>query len=106
MAGVVQRGDFRYQASGSSIRLLQPHAILPALLAAAVCGWTGADAVTRYVDDATCPSAGNGTQASPYCRIQDAICASTSGDMVSVAPGTYLEAIRMRPGVSVISQGG
>jgi len=65
-----------------------------------------AAAITLYVDDATCPAAGTGTQADPYCRIQDAICLAVSGDTVSVAPGTYLEAIRMRPGVSVLSQGG
>jgi hypothetical protein len=61
---------------------------------------------TRYVDDNTCPATGNGTPASPFCRIQDAICAAVSGDTVSVAPGTYPEAVRMRPGVSLISQGG
>ncbi|MGH9870163.1 MAG: DUF1565 domain-containing protein, partial [Candidatus Polarisedimenticolia bacterium] len=61
---------------------------------------------TRYVDDATCPATGSGTQASPYCRIQDAICVAVSGDTVSVAPGIYHEAVRMRPGVSLISQNG
>src|SRR5262245_25837645 len=60
---------------------------------------------TRYVDDnAACP--GNGNQATPYCRIQDAMCAAVSGDTVSVAPGLYTEAVRVRPGVSLISQGG
>src|SRR5439155_25861581 len=33
-------------------------------------------------------------------------CVSSSGDLVSVAPGAYNESIRMRPGVSVISTGG
>jgi len=61
---------------------------------------------TLYVDDNTCPATGSGTQASPYCHIQDAICVASSGDAVSVAPGTYPEAIRMKPGVSVTSQGG
>jgi len=61
---------------------------------------------TRYVDDNTCPAPGSGTLASPYCRIQDAICAAVSGDTVSVAPGTYPESIRMKPGVSLISQNG
>jgi hypothetical protein len=47
-----------------------------------------------------------GTQANPYCKIQSAICNSVAGDSVSVAPGTYFESIRMRPGVSVVSTGG
>jgi hypothetical protein len=66
----------------------------------------GAVGTTRYVDADTCPATGSGTMADPYCSIQDAICAAVSGDTVSVAPGTYLEAVRMRPGVSLISQQG
>jgi len=68
--------------------------------------WTAASAATIYVSTATCPATGSGSPASPYCRIQDAICVGVAGDLVSVAPGTYTEAIRMKPGVSVISQGG
>jgi len=66
----------------------------------------GAVGTTWYADDNTCPAAGSGTLANPFCKIQDAICAAVSGDTVSVAPGTYLESLRMKPGVSVISQGG
>src|SRR5262249_14853910 len=33
-------------------------------------------------------------------------CVAASGDLVSVAPGNYPESIRMKPGVSVISQYG
>src|SRR5262245_58777148 len=60
---------------------------------------------TIYVD-VTKPCPGAGTQASPYCTIQGAICHSVAGDLVSVAPGTYAESLRMRPGVSVVSTGG
>ncbi|MBI3447685.1 MAG: hypothetical protein HY049_02005, partial [Acidobacteria bacterium] len=73
---------------------------------AALLLWSALPAATIYVDDNTCPSTGSGTLASPYCRIQDAICVAVSGDLVSVAPGSYLEALRMRPNVSVVSQGG
>src|SRR5262249_24879235 len=62
-------------------------------------------ASTRYVHAAS-PCPGSGTQASPYCKIQAAICNAVAGDSVSVAPGTYSESLRMRPGVSVISTGG
>lgn len=64
-----------------------------------------AGAATIFVD-VTKPCPGLGTPANPYCRIQDAICHAGNGDIVSVAPGTYNESIRMRPGVSVISTGG
>jgi len=61
-----------------------------------------AAAATLYVDSSNlCP--GTGAQADPYCRIQGAICHAASGDQVSVAPGTYRESIRMKPGVSVFS---
>jgi putative metal-binding protein len=68
--------------------------------------WGPAGAATIYVDDNTCPATGSGSLASPYCHIQDAICAAVGGDLVSVFPGTYNEAIRMKPSVSVVSQGG
>lgn len=29
--------------------------------------------IVIYVDDDTCPAPGSGTQATPYCRIQDAV---------------------------------
>src|SRR5262245_19123403 len=68
--------------------------------------WVGAAGTTIYVDDNTCPSTGSGTLSNPYCHIQDGICVGVSGDTVSVAPGNYPESLRMKPGVSVISQGG
>ena len=70
--------------------------------------WTvtaAASARTIYVD-ATKACPGGGTQTAPYCAIQTAICNSAAGDLVSVAPGTYLESVRVRPGVSVVSTGG
>lgn len=75
-------------------------------LAGLSAAWLGAVGTTVFVDDNTCPAFGSGTSADPYCRIQDAMCAAMSGSTVSVAPGTYPEAIRMKPGVSLISQGG
>jgi hypothetical protein len=68
--------------------------------------WSVLPAATIYVDDNTCPATGSGTLASPYCHIQDAICVALGGDVISVLPGNYPEAIRMKPNVSVISQGG
>ncbi len=59
-----------------------------------------------FVDAATCIAPGSGTVGDPFCKIQDAICGAASGHTISVAPGTYLEAVRMRPGVSLVSQGG
>jgi hypothetical protein len=63
----------------------------------------------RWVDDDTCPAVGTGTEQDPYCRIQDAICELkdiTGGGTVHVRPGTYNEAIRFFPRVSVVSTDG
>ncbi|MFQ5671164.1 MAG: thrombospondin type 3 repeat-containing protein, partial [Acidobacteriota bacterium] len=82
-----------------------------------VLGWVGAAVLAGaaslspalgtalHVDDDSCPT-GNGTLADPFCTIQEAICAAVAGDTVNVAPGLYLEAIRMRPGVSLLSDQG
>ncbi len=63
---------------------------------------------TVYVDDDACPGPGTGTDADPYCKIQDAICdiKDTGGGTVLVRPGTYFESIRMFAGVSVVSTAG
>jgi len=64
---------------------------------------------TWYVDKnhaPPCSDAGPGTAANPFCSIQAGICAAGAGDTVSVAPGTYLESLRMKPEVVVLSQAG
>ncbi len=64
---------------------------------------------TLYVDDDTCPAAGNGSNTIPFCRIQDAICTLRSvpgGGTVLVRPGTYHEAVRMFKNVSLVSTAG
>lgn len=76
-------------------------ALIPGILAL-LASVSPARSATIFVNaSSSCP--GSGTPGSPYCKIQNAICHAVSGDLVSVAQGTYHESIRMRPGVSVIS---
>ena len=88
------------QASSRVVSVIPTVGIIMAVFALSAV-WLGAVGTTWYADSHTCPATGAGTFASPYCRIQDAICVSASGDTVRALPGTYPEAIRMRPGASV-----
>ena len=42
-----------------------------------------------YVDDDACPGPGSGTTGDPFCSIQTAVNAASSGDTIVVAAGTY-----------------
>jgi parallel beta-helix repeat protein len=46
-------------------------------------------AAELFVDDDTCPSTGSGTESDPYCAIQSAVNAASTGDTITVRPGTY-----------------
>ena len=64
-----------------------------------VCGGilaiAGQPPATKYVDDDNCPGPGSGTDADPFCLIQDCIDAAADGDECVVAPGMYFENINM-----------
>jgi hypothetical protein len=46
--------------------------------------------VTLFVDADNCPNVGDGTSGDPYCSINDAVSASSSGDTIVVEAGTYV----------------
>jgi hypothetical protein len=55
-------------------------------------------ATTWYVDDNNCPGPGSGTVGDPFCTIQAAVSAASSGDIIMVAAGTYSEGIALTAG--------
>ena len=63
--------------------------ILSITLSFVVFSSNSVQAATYYVDDDNCPGPGNGTEADPFCKIQDGIDAASSSDTVEVADGTY-----------------
>jgi len=63
------------------------------MVAVPMAGTVGANGAPSevWVDDAACPGPGTGTQADPYCKIQDGIDNVAEGGTVHVAAGTYNE---------------
>ncbi len=97
--------------TGKKIPQLSQIQLLLWVLLFFVCTSSPAIGADIYVDDDTCPAAGSGTSADPYCKIYDAINHANAGDTVWVRPGTYTEPvvapphpiIPMKSGVDVIA---
>ncbi len=72
-----------------------PRRLLSAVvLIASLAGIAIAQAQTTWhVDIDNCPGPGSGTEADPFCEIQDCIGTAAGGDECVVAPGTYSENI-------------
>ncbi|MEE2747262.1 MAG: thrombospondin type 3 repeat-containing protein [Candidatus Thermoplasmatota archaeon] len=45
---------------------------------------------THYVDASNCPNGGTGSLEDPFCSINDAVLASSSGDVIEVSSGSYV----------------
>lgn len=63
-------------------------------------------AATRYVDAANTSGIEDGTAASPFDTIMEAIDQAVSGDVVTVAPGIYYGQVILKGGVPLVSSQG
>lgn len=60
-----------------------------------------------YVDDDTCPAAGSGTDADPFCRIPDAVeAADGPGVYIVVREGTYRGDLQLNKDLTIQGQAG
>lgn len=60
-----------------------------------------------YVDGSACDGTGNGSDTDPFCRIQQAVDAAASGDVVIVRPGFYPEAVQLPSrSLAIVGEGG
>lgn len=75
-------------------------AVSAAMLSATLTAVPVRAASTIYVDDSCSPPA-NGTQADPYCTIQEAVNASAAGDTIQVAQGTYNESVTVNKALTI-----
>jgi parallel beta-helix repeat protein len=66
-------------------------ALVPVLGFTLVMAVPVAAATTWYVDDDNCPGPGSGSVGDPFCTIQTAVSAASSGDTIYVHAGTYFE---------------
>ena len=67
--------------------------VVCAFITPALCLFPSASAdggTTIYVDAVNCPNSGDGSSSNPYCNINDAVMASSSGDTIEVASGAYV----------------
>ncbi|HSA23113.1 MAG TPA: hypothetical protein P5076_16770, partial [Myxococcota bacterium] len=68
----------------------------------------GADAarVGWFVDAQACPGSGVGTEADPFCTIQEALDAASPGQTIWIAAGTYAESLSLSEDISLIGAPG
>ncbi len=67
------------------------HSIMIACAVIVMVAVTAPAQTTWFVDDDNCPGPGSGTQADPFCSIQDGIDTAAGGDKILIAEGTYYE---------------
>lgn len=100
-ASAVERGQVMFLISRSSHARVWPLAIAAAI--AVFQGSAAAVAVTRNVDaaNAACDDAAG----APFCTIQAAINASTDGDRIEIAAGSYIETLIVDRNVTLAGAG-
>lgn len=59
-------------------------------------------ATTIYVDDTGCSAGGPGTQAQPFCTIQQGVDAATAGDTIRVQAGNYNDPVNVNKSLTLI----
>lgn len=63
-------------------------------------------AIDLHVDASAACGGANGTAASPYCRVEDALAAAVDGDVIHIAAGTYVENLTVGRDVTLRSLDG
>lgn len=80
--------------------------ILSLALAGIGAGTPGPILIDLFVDASASCAAGNGTAATPFCSIDEAVAVAVNGDVIRIAAGTYVENLTLAANVTLVGTDG